>query len=677
MRRHSFRHCAGIRLAMLFVPLWLCTSAVSASESSIHAEPDWGSVSSSTLYFSDQQGLVDAPLLDTSVDVSITGLVARVSLTQRFHNDSTDWVEGLYVFPLPDKAAVNTLNIKIGEREIVGSVQEKQQAEKQYKAAKEAGHVAGLVKQHRPNLFSSRFANVPPGESISIELGYIQTVRFDHDRFNLRIPLTLTPRYSNNLVTDAPAITPPQVFLPENNNNSAIDHRVFIEATLFGSYDSVNISSPSHRLATLPTSNGTGIVVNEQAHLDRDFVLEWHEQVDTAPAVQIWRETVQGDDYVLASVMPPTNLEDIPVRPRELILIIDTSGSMAGVSIEAAKAALLDALGGLKSQDKFNIIEFNHTYTQLFHQPEQATLDNIQLGERFTYHLQADGGTEMMDALRAALRYPDPDSELLRQIVFITDGSVGYENSVIDSIRPALGDSRLFTVGIGTAPNQWFMRKVAEAGRGTHQTIDNLADVTPEMVKLLHKLESPALTDIKVTFNDNSAEVQPGRIPDLYAKEPVMVAAKLFDGAHTMTVTGIWGDNEWKTSIPIDIEPVKDAGLSTVWAKQKIESLQDKQRLNGDPDQYKSLILRLALDHQLVSPYTAFIAIEKDPVRPMNETLKNKKVPNLMPAGSAMQSISLPQGSAGIDTLWLVCLICLVMALFSIGHRKLLRAQVR
>lgn len=674
MRRQLFPHCAGIRLAIFLVPLWLLTFVVSASEDLPYAEPDWSTVSSSALYFDNQHGLVDAPLLDTSVDVSITGLVARVTLTQRFRNDSTDWVEGLYVFPLPDKAAVNSLNIKIGEREIVGSVQEKQQAEKNYEAAKKAGHVAGLVKQHRPNLFSSRFANVPPGESISIELGYIQTVRFDHDRFNLRIPLTLTPRYSNDLVADAPAITPPQLARPANHDHSTIDHRVSIETTLFGSNDSVNISSPSHQLTTQPIDNGTKIVLNEQAYLDRDFVLEWHEQVDAIPAVQIWRESVQGEDYLLASVMPPTDEQDIPVQPRELVLVIDTSGSMAGVSIEAAKAALLDALGGLKPQDKFNIIEFNNSFTQLFKQPEQATLDNITRGERFTQKLQANGGTEMMGALRTALRYPD--SELLRQIVFITDGSVGYENNVIDSIRLALGDSRLFTVGIGAAPSQWFMRKVAEAGRGTHHTIDNLADVTPEMVKLLHKLESPTLTDIEVTFNDGSAEVQPGAIPDLYAKQPVMVAAKLFDDAHTMTVSGTWGGDEWQTQVPINVEPVKDAGLSTVWARQKIESLQDKQRLNGDPEQYKSLILRLALDHQLVSPYTAFIAIEKEPVRPLSDTLKNKPIPNVMPAGSTMQSINLPQGSAGIDTLLLVCLICLIVSLFSIGHRKLLQTKV-
>jgi len=248
---------------------------------------------------------------------------------------------------------------------------------------------------------------------------------------------------------------------------------------------------------------------------------------------------------------------------------------------------------------------------------------------------------------------------------------------VIDSIRSALGDSRLFTVGIGTAPNQWFTRKVAEAGRGTHHTIDNLADVTPEMVKLLRKLESPTLTNIEVTFNDDSAEVEPNTIPDLYAKEPVMVSAKLLDGAHTMTVTGTWGGDEWQTRVPVDVEPVKNAGLSTVWARQKIDSLEVEQRLYGHPELYKSLILRLALDHQLVSSYTAFIAVEKKPVRPISETLKNKQVPNVMPAGSDQQSISLPQGSAGIDTLLLVCLIGLSMTLFSLGHRNLSRTKVK
>jgi len=161
----------------------------------------------------------------------------------------------------------------------------------------------------------------------------------------------------------------------------------------------------------------------------------------------------------------------------------------------------------------------------------------------------------------------------------------------------------------------------------------------------------------------------------LYAKEPVIFAAELRDGAHTMTVSGTWDGNKWQTQIPINVEPIKDSGLSTVWARQKIESLLDKQRLHGDPNQYKSLILRLALDHQLVSPYTAFIAVEEEPARPMFETVKKKQVPNIMPAGSKRQSISLPQGSAGIDTLLLVSLIFLMMTLCSIGHRKLFQTK--
>lgn len=655
IRRASLGVCKLVTTLLLLMSL-----SVSANDSADDNIPDLDNVTGPSLFLKGQKSYYDAPLLETSVDIAITGMISKVVVTQTFENTSSEWVEGKYVFPLADQAAVNSLKVRIGDREIVGSIKEKKQAEKQYEIAKQAGQLASLVKQHRPNLFSSRFANVPPGEKISIELGYIQSVKYESDQYSLRVPLTLTPRYSNALVVDTAKITPPQVSLSASSP-SEINHRVQINTYIIGLYEATQVSSPSHELSVTNDNDGVVLSLQDESYLDRDFILHWSDAANAAPLVRAWRENLAGEEYLLATIMPPIDDSEIPDQSRELILVVDTSGSMAGESMRAAIAAVRDALDGLQAQDKFNIIEFDSVYSTLFSKPQPATEENLARASEFAQRLIADGGTEMLEPLKAALRYKK-STEMLRQVVFITDGAIGYEESVFKSVTRNLGDSRLFTVGIGSAPNQWFMRKVAEAGRGTHHLIHNINDVQEGMSRLLRKLESPALTSIQVAFDGAKADITPDPIPDLYANEPIVIAAKLADDNHTMSVVGKWGDIEWRTSLSVDNAPLAKTGLSTVWAKQKIEALQDKQRFHSDQDFYKSLILRLSLDHQILSPYTAFLAVEETPIRPGTEKLAQKDVPNLLPAGSDMQSVSLPQGSTGIDTLLLLSLILLFMA---------------
>lgn len=638
-------------------------------------QPDLNSISSPSLFLKAKTSYHNAPLLDTKIDVAITGMIAKVMLKQTFENTSTDWVEGLYTFPLPDQAAVNSLIVTIGDRRIVGSIREKKQAEQHYEQAKQAGKLASIVKQHRPNLFSSRFANIPPGETVSIELGYVQTVAYVDDQYSLRIPLTLTERYSGDYVPDKTDISPPQLSASAANVSMGLKHGVEIKALLHGLYDVSDVNSPSHDLIVSPIENGTEVILNETAVLDRDFILHWREAAAVVPTVRAWRERVAGEEYLLATVTPPTSDEDIPEQARELILVIDTSGSMAGEPMRAAKTALLDALNGLTPNDYFNIIEFDSQYSTLFNQPMLASAQNIQMAEHFTRGLNADGGTEMLGALQNALGYQS--SNLLRQVVFITDGAVGYEDQVFESVSRSIGDIRLFTVGIGSAPNEWFMRKVAEAGRGTYQLIQNVGDVQDGMSTLLRKLESPALTSVVISFDGDRADITPDPIPDLYASEPLVIAARLVEGNHTMTVAGTWGDELWQTSVSVDNAPITNTGLSTVWARKKIESLQDKQRFNSDPDFYRSLILRLSLDHQILSPYTAFLAVEDTPVRPANELLAKKVVPNLHPAGTQNQSFALPQGSLGIDTLLLFSFFMMLCGLLFSSYPKALLIRCR
>ena len=633
----------------------------------LFAEPNLDYVSSATLYLQNANGYFHAPILNSSVTMDISGIVANIEFKQEFHNQSNDWVEGLYTFPLPDSAAVNALNVTIGERTIVGEISEKKQAIKKYNEAKASGKVAGLVNQIRPNLFTTRFANVAPGESISITLRYIQTVSFGSDRYSLRIPLTLTPRYSNNSVSDVVNISPPQVPIAATTGHT-MDHSVSVSGHLVGDYSMEQIDSPSHALDKQAVNEKLQFSLDNEYVLDRDFILEWKPTASVQPAISVWREKVENVEYLLATIQPPTSKADIPDTARELILVVDTSGSMAGASIQAAKSALRSAMSGLSHHDKFNIIEFNSQHNTLFTSPQFASENNQLLAMAFINNLHADGGTEMMPALRDALGYQQ--SGLLRQVVFVTDGSVGYEESVITAVTRQLRGARLFTVGIGTAPNEWFMRKVAEAGRGSAEFITNPVDAEQVMGRLLYKLETPALTGISISVDDATTEVVPEVIPDLYADAPVIVAAKLGEQATELFVKGDWGGALWEARFSLADAPLVNTGLSTIWARRKIESLEDLQRFNTDPDYYKSAILSVALEHKLLSRYTSFVAVEQTVSRPSESQLNSKTVPNLMPHGNQMESVPFPSGSTGTDSLYLVSFIFALLALGSIVFRS-------
>lgn len=633
-------------------------------------EPDFGRVSSGTLFLNNNNGNTIAPLLGSSVKIDISGLVAKIVLTQTFRNTSAEWVEGIYTFPLPDQAAVNALEVTIGQRRIMGKIKEKKQANREFARARREGKVAALVSQHRPNLFSSRFANIAPGEKISIQLTYIQTVAFDNAKYRLRIPLTLTPRFSNTLVADQQAISPPFIGGEHAMRSETIDHTVNISGNIYGEYQISQFNSPTHSLDVNATTDQLAFSLGNKVKLDRDFILEWTLPDKQAPVVRAWRETVSDQQYLLASIVPPKNTEFIPEQPRELILIIDTSGSMAGAAIEAAKDALMSALSGLKTTDKFNIIEFNSNHSSVFHLPQPANEKNLMTAQRFIQSLHAEGGTQMLPALQRALGYQQ--SGILRQVVFVTDGSIGYEDSVITAVTKQLRNARLFTVGIGTAPNQWFMRKVAQAGRGSAEFISNIDEVVPVMGDLLYKLEAPALTNIIAEFDDSQTSSVPNPIPDLYANDAVIVAAKLGEQSTLLTLTGQWGGNIWRERIQLHDAPMVNTGLSTIWAQRTIESLNDQQRTHNNPDFYRSVILGIALEHKLLSRYTSFIATEENPSRPLSSDLVAKTVPNLIPHGNDMLEVAMPRGAAGSDTRILLGFLLALTALsiLYISERK-------
>lgn len=611
------------------------------------------------------QRLGSATLLDTDYKVTVSGLIADTRLRQSFRNTSQQWREGVFVFPLPENASVYGMTMTAGERVIVGEIHEKQEAKRQYTQAKEEGRKVARVDQQRPNLFTTRMANIPPGETITVELNYQQAVRYQSGEFELRLPTTLTPRYMpgqaqdngpaqwsggcatpTTQVPDADQISPFTV-LPEDVGPDS--HRATIALEINAGLPVSRVSSPSHRIGSTWNGNTVEVVPESDAVLmDRDLVVRWAPARGMEPAAAVFHEQWQGEDYLLALVVPGLNRDQ--QLARELVFVIDTSGSMAGESIRQARQALLRGLDTLGPDDRFNVVQFNSQTHALFMESVPANANNIARARRYVKGLNADGGTEMAPALDAALDGNHGDGEditaaRVRQVVFITDGAVGNEAALFGRISNKLGNSRLFTVGIGSAPNMHFMREAARYGRGTYTAISDLSDVARPLDELFGKMQSPVLTDIAVNWPGQAAttEAFPGRIGDLFRGEPMVQVVRGLPGEGELEVSGQLPDgSQWQQSLRLD-QAANGKGLHRHWAKQKINSLMDRGLTGQVDEDVQAEVTRLGLKHQLMTKYTSFLAQDKTPSRPAEETLATDSVPTLLPAGSQGTMLRYPQ----------------------------------
>jgi Ca-activated chloride channel family protein len=622
-------------------------------------------------------GYVTATLLNTDVNITVNGLVARVSVMQEFENDGQEWVEGVYVFPLPGQAAVDHMRLYIGDRFIEAEIREKEQAKKEYEQAKSEGKKTSLVEQQRANLFTTSVANIAPGEKVIVEIEYLEDLRYDDGTFSLRFPMTLTPRYipgqalpdrkgsgwspDTTLVEDASLVTPPMV-------SASRGHRISLQATVNAGMPLEIIASRYHPVS-ISESHGQYLVslAGGRVPMDHDFELLWRPVPAAKPRAMAFAETINGEPHYLLMVIPPEpDLAPITQMSREMIFIVDTSGSMHGVSIAQAKQALQRAINGLRPGDKFNVIEFNSYTKRLFSQSVIANSANTDAAKKFVRHLSANGGTEMYPALDLALRTP-PSEAFLRQVIFITDGAVGNEEGLFKLIGEKLQGARLFTVGIGSAPNSWFMRKAAEAGRGTFTIISALHEVGEKMDRLFRKLENPQVTDIDVQWPSGViVDSYPNVVPDLYLGEPVTVKARasgvVLPGA-VVRITGNSVGGAWTSELALDSN-VQSAGVGALWARARIADLLDQLRRGANKDETRAAAVETALAHHLVSKYTSLVAVDKTPVRPAGVDLKGERVANLMPYGQSGAVIfGFPATATNAERLMLTGLAALLAAL--------------
>lgn len=610
---------------------------------------------------------VEAPLVAADVKMDIAGPIIRTRLTQRFINPTDKWVEGVYAFPLPEDAAVDTLKIVIGDRFIEGDIKERKEARIMYEQAAANGQRAGLVEEERPNLFTTSLANIGPGETVAIQIEYQDKARLDNGVWSTRFPLVIAPRYNpkasygltadrenrmigvKDPVPDRSRITPP-VMHPANEPSGAEGLRlpVNFDISLEAGVPIADISSQTHSLkVTKDDADSAHISLTDgDVPADRDFVLSWKPEPSKAPTAGLFREERNGEDYLLAVVNPPAMKVEGQRRDRETIFVIDNSGSMGGESMDQAKKGLLLALDHLKSTDEFNVIRFDDTMDQLFTTAVPANEQNLARAKRFVGNLEANGGTEMLPALKAALVDRDSaNKDEVRQIVFITDGSIGNEDELFAAIHDGLGRSRLFTVGIGSAPNAYFMTRAARQGRGTFTYMDDVSKVAEQSAKLFAALENPVMTDLEVKLPSGAADAYPSPLPDLYSGEPVTLVLRAKDLKGDLTISGKLNGADWSQTFSV-ADAAQSKGVSQLWARAKIAGFEESRYSGMGEDEVDKGVLKTALDFHLVSRLTSLVALDKTPVRPEGERLDTRQIASMLPKGWEFGSVFGPQAEA-------------------------------
>lgn len=596
--------------------------------------------------------------LGTDMKVSVAGPLARITVTQAFLNTGRDWMEAKYLFPLPEDGAVDSLKMVVGDRIVIGEIQPREKARQTYQEAMDRGESAGLLEQQRPNMFTTKVANVGPGETVLISIAFQVPVIQKGDTYSLRLPLVVGPRYipnsavisqgpngpqidpdklANAAALIAPVQTPSSFHLASGGEGASSDTSspLSISVDLDPGFKIANLHSDTHEI-DISGDSADHRAVHLKGHEgqgNRDFELVWQSQQQQT-STALFQQTWKGDHYMMAVVTPPAATHTPAPQPREMIFVIDNSGSMGGTSMQQAKASLVLALQSLKPGDRFNVIRFDDSLTTLFNQPVDVTPETVSRAIDYTNSLSADGGTEMLPALRAALHDATPDdTSHVRQVIFLTDGDIGNEDAMLSTVGRDHGRSRVFMVGIGSAPNSFLMSRMAEVGRGTFTHISDIDQVKDRMSTLLGRLTHPVVTDLHLHTSGSTIAFTPSLLPDLYQGEPLVVYGRTHSLHGTITITGKIGTTPWTQTL--DLDQARDAkGVARQWAKRKVTDTEVAARLGTITDDAAATdIASLGETYGLVTRETSLVAVDHTPRRPAGARLTREELPLPLPEG--------------------------------------------
>jgi Ca-activated chloride channel family protein len=578
--------------------------------------------------------LGDCPLKHTDVKAEISGFLARVRVRQEFENNFADKIEAVYVFPLSQNAAVDQMTMRIGERTIAGRIMKKEEAKQVYETAKTEGKTAALLDQNRPNIFTQAVANILPGEKITVEISYVETLKYEDGAYEFVFPTVVAPRYNPAQVTDAHRISTPIAA-------TRAGHDISIEVNLDAGVPVEKVASKVHEIesAMLSASRRVVKLKNEKDIPNRDFVMRYDVSGKKIADAVLTHRDKRGGFFTLM-LQPPDTISYEDATPKEIVFVLDTSGSMSGFPIEKAKEAMRRALDGLHPFDTFNLITFAGETHVLFDKPVTASVENLRKAQELLDGTEGSGGTEMMKAIRAAFE-PSGSNSHVRIVCFMTDGLVGNEAEIIAEVQKHR-EARVFSFGIGESVNRFLLDKIAEEGRGEATYVSLTDDGSAAAKKFHERVRSPLLTDISIDWNGLPvADIYPNRILDLFDAKPIVLHGRFTKSASgTIRLKGKRFGQNFVREIPV-VFPENEAEhdvLAALWARTRIDDLMSQDRngiQNGKArDEVQNTITQLGLEYNLLTQFTSFVAVEDRIVTDNNQPARRVEVPVETPAGT-------------------------------------------
>jgi Ca-activated chloride channel family protein len=562
-----------------------------------------------------EHGGGELPLRHTDVHANVRGHIAEVAVTQTFVNSREHPIEVVYTFPLPENAAVHDLRMKIGKRVIESEIRRRADAQREYDAAREQGHTAALLEQERPNVFTQSVANIPAGATIDVEVQYLQTLSKDGGTTELVFPMVVGPRYTNEHVNDAARINPPVL---GKGMRSGHDVSLVVEAD--AGLPIAEFRSVAHQVVAKHDGAKLHVELARKDELvNRDFVLRWRTEA-TAPRSVLWLGPTddRGAGHFELLIEPPHVDLDATIGRREIIFVVDVSGSMSGPPLALAKGVMRELISQLRPVDTFDVITFESGTNRLFEQPMPANATAVAQALAFIDGLSAGGGTEMAGAVEAALT-GRVGTGRNRYVFFATDGYIGDEERIFAGARSFVRAlhrgghvARVFAIGIGSSPNRHLLDGLADAGQGLPIDVVVPEDTTRTVMAVQRWIDASVLSGLAIEWGGLKVDAAvPGALPDLFASHAVVVHGR-FEGAPTgpIVLRGKSGDDEIEIPVTVASTAETDRTLSTLWARARVAELEPRLWAGEDAEATEQ-ITELGLEYRLVTAYTSLLAIDR------------------------------------------------------------------
>jgi len=573
------------------------------------------------------QPKADCPLKHTDVKADVSGFLARVTVTQEFENPFKEKIEAVYTFPLPQNAAVDDMTMLVGDRTVRGKILRREEAEAVYEAAKNNGQTASLLNQERPNIFTQSVANILPGEKIKITISYVETLKYEDGAYEFVFPMVVGPRYvpgtptgaqgngfspDTDSVPDASKITP----RPAPPGMRA-GHDVSLELTLDAGVPLDGLASKTHEVEIeRPDDRRARVRLKDRETIpNRDFILRYDVAGKKIADALLTHNTGHSGFFTLI-LQPPERVTAEDVTPKEIVFVLDTSGSMSGFPIEKAKESMKLALDNLYPSDTFNLITFAGDEHILFPQPVPATKENLDKAQKFLETREGGGGTEMMKAIKASMD-PSDKQDHVRIVCFMTDGYVGNDMEIIGEVQKH-PNARVFSFGIGSSVNRFLLDGMAKYGRGEVEYVGLNDDGSAAARRFHERVRSPLLTDLSIDWNGMAvSDVYPKTLPDLFSAKPVILSGRYGGNSKgVIRLRGKMSGRDFVREIPVDFSNTESHDvLATLWARTRVDDLMStdfKGAQQGSmKDEVKQSIIQLGLEYRLMTQFTSFVAVEE------------------------------------------------------------------